>query len=66
MVDRSAATRRRVEMAEMVGAVRGELRGVYRDLDTLHRQVARVELIVSALDDRIDDYMHRTHRSAAG
>lgn len=50
----------------MVGAVRGELRGIYRDLDSLQRQIGRVELIVSALDDRLDDYMHRTHRSAAG
>ncbi|NIU03755.1 MAG: hypothetical protein GWN29_04865 [Gammaproteobacteria bacterium] len=63
----SRRIQRRVETAEMVGAVQGEMRGLVREVHTVGQRLGRVELTLATLDDRLDEHMEsHTHRSAVG
>ena len=54
--------RRRVELSEMVGAVRGELSSVHREFDMLSDRLSKVESALKGLEQRIAGYVSRHRR----
>ena len=48
---------RRIETAEMVGAVRAEVAGMTSDLDHIVTRLESIDSAVHAIDDRLDEHL---------